>query len=390
MLGRELKEKGCDYVIALTHMRTPNDVRLAELVDEIDLILGGHDHVYEKKMVNGKYILKSGTDFRQFSVVTLTFIPDEGDDIKPGATASIEAVEVTSEVEPDSELAAALEKYTDKMETEMIKELGEFKVDLDGRFSSVRTRETNLGNFICDVMVAATNADFALLNSGELRSDSVHHAGPFFLKDLLNILPCINPLVLLEVTGEQVFQCLENGVSQVPKLEGRFPQVSGIKFAFDPKRPSGKRIERDLVRIGDEYVKKDGVYHMVTNAYLASGKDGYDCLVDAKVLMDEENGPTLKYALQNHFGAIAMKEGRTKKTSVHHQSLVTISRRSSVVRQLSESSGASVNNLSGADSQKMRTTSSGKTLADLEQTSLAPKVVGRIVELNSDPPHFNS
>ena len=38
------------------------------------------------------------------------------------------------------------------------------------------------GNFICDVMVAATNADFALLNSGTLRSDSVHHAGPFFLK----------------------------------------------------------------------------------------------------------------------------------------------------------------------------------------------------------------
>ena len=55
------------------------------------------------------------------------------------------------------------------MDTEMIKELGEFKVDLDGRFSSVRTRETNLGNFICDVMVAATNADFALLNSGTLR-----------------------------------------------------------------------------------------------------------------------------------------------------------------------------------------------------------------------------
>ena len=42
---------GCHAVIALTHMRTPNDVRLAEEVDEIDLILGGHDHVYEKKMV---------------------------------------------------------------------------------------------------------------------------------------------------------------------------------------------------------------------------------------------------------------------------------------------------------------------------------------------------
>ena len=52
MLAKELREKGCHAVIALTHMRTPNDVRLAEEVDEIDLILGGHDHVYEKKMVS--------------------------------------------------------------------------------------------------------------------------------------------------------------------------------------------------------------------------------------------------------------------------------------------------------------------------------------------------
>ena len=53
MLARELKKnKNCEIVIALTHMRTPNDVRLAESVEEIDLILGGHDHVYEKKKVS--------------------------------------------------------------------------------------------------------------------------------------------------------------------------------------------------------------------------------------------------------------------------------------------------------------------------------------------------
>lgn len=57
-----------------------------------------------------------------------------------------------------------------------------------------------------------------------------------------------------------------------PKLEGRFPQVSGIKFAFDPKKPAGKRIDPLLVRIGDEYVEKDRKYHMVTKAYLANGK----------------------------------------------------------------------------------------------------------------------
>ena len=64
--------------------------------------------------------------------------------------------------------------------------------------------QTNLGTFICDIMVAATNADFALLNSGTLRSDMIHPAGPFFLKDLLLILPMIDPIVLLELTGNNL------------------------------------------------------------------------------------------------------------------------------------------------------------------------------------------
>ena len=56
MLARELKKnKNCEIVIALTHMRSPNDIRLAENVAEIDLILGGHDHVYEKKKVSILY-----------------------------------------------------------------------------------------------------------------------------------------------------------------------------------------------------------------------------------------------------------------------------------------------------------------------------------------------
>ena len=165
-------------------------------------------------------MLKSGTDFRQFSVVTVDFLTAS----KP--VVEIDSVDVTSGFEPDNELASALEKYSEKMDMELIKELGEFEVDLEGRFSVIRTQETNLGNFVCDIMVAATNADFALLNSGTFRSDCTHGAGPFFLKDLLKILPMIDPLVLLEVSGEQIVKCLENGVSMYPKLEGRFPQVS--------------------------------------------------------------------------------------------------------------------------------------------------------------------
>jgi 5'-nucleotidase len=43
--------QGCDIIVALTHMRFPNDIRLAENTKGIDLILGGHDHVYDVKHV---------------------------------------------------------------------------------------------------------------------------------------------------------------------------------------------------------------------------------------------------------------------------------------------------------------------------------------------------
>ena len=55
-------------------------------------------------------------------------------------------------------------------------------------------------NFISQV--ASTNADFALLNSGTLRSDQIHPAGPFFVKDIVSILPMIDPLVLVEINGK--------------------------------------------------------------------------------------------------------------------------------------------------------------------------------------------
>lgn len=77
---------------------------------------------------------------------------------------------------------------------------------------------------------------------------------------------------------------LENGVSGYPKLEGRFPQVSGISFAFDPKQPPMQRVDPRFVRIGDEYLQMDSTYRLATKAYLYQGCDGYDMLKSAKLL----------------------------------------------------------------------------------------------------------
>ena len=53
-------------------MRFPNDKMLVQEVKEIDLVLGGHDHHYHCEFVNDeKWVIKSGTDFREFSLITV-------------------------------------------------------------------------------------------------------------------------------------------------------------------------------------------------------------------------------------------------------------------------------------------------------------------------------
>jgi len=309
----------------------------------------------------------------------------------------VEAIDVTKDFEPDPELNETLEKYTDVVEGKMGEVLGEFKCDLDGRFSSVRTKETNLGNLVTDIMVAALNADCALLNSGTLRSDQLHKAGEFSLRDLLAILPMMDDLILLDVSGEMIHKALENGVSMWPKLEGRFPQVSGITFAFDPKKPPGSRVDPEFVKVGDEYLDMEHRYKLVTKAYLGKGKDGYDSLAKAEVMVDEEIAPNLTSAVQNHFQAIKMKQGKAgRKASIHHQSLVTMSRKTSVVKQL-ESDGflppnrgvSPCRSHSPASDRGTKAPRRSKGIPSVDQLEavackLEPKVEGRINQLTPE------
>jgi len=320
MLATELKRKGCEYIIAVTHMRTDNDVRLAEKVPEINLILGGHSLVYEKRKVNGVYILKSGSDFRQFSKINLDFR-------ETPVVVEIECIDVTKDIEPDEELSKKLEEYNDIEETKTDEILGKLGSDLDGRFSTVRTSESNLGNLMADVAMAALQADCALLNAGTIRSNTKHAKGEFKLKDLLSILPVIDSLVLIDVKGEHIHQALENGVSQWPKLDSRFPQVGGITFIFDPAKPPGSRIDPAYIKIGTEYMDKHQHYKLATKSALASGEDGYSGLAQGVILIDDQCAPSLTAAMLNHFKSVKMKklgdEDEEANVSVHHQCLVT-------------------------------------------------------------------
>ncbi|XP_022779638.1 5'-nucleotidase-like isoform X2 [Stylophora pistillata] len=358
-LAKELRQEGAEFVVALTHMREPNDRRLAEQVTGIDLILGGHDHDYFAEKINGIHVIKSGTDFREFSIITVTF-EDNNNRSSSNNSFSIEVqrIEITSDIPEDTEVKSTVDKYVGEMNNLMEEVIGEVQLELDGRFSSMRTKETNLGNFITDIIQNVTEVDCVILNSGTLRSDTIHPPGKFKMKDLSAILPMPDVLVVLELTGDQILEALENGVSQWPKLEGRFPQVAGMKFSFNPDKDPGCRILEDSVSIDNEPLVKDKRYKVCTKSYLAKGKDGYRVFSKGKVLVDEEDGPILNTIVRNHFRSINIVRGVTKSKSSHRQSLVMRHRSSEIIDD---------------GNQKSSLISLEK-----EHISISPKVEGRI------------
>lgn len=191
-LAHHLRQAGADIVVALTHMRAPNDAALAAAVPEIQLILGGHDHDYQVHCTepHGTMLFKSGTDFREFSLIKLqvpmpsstatitssasssstTSRSEQGNGSVPSSNGSAaphaapqsavaprppiewEHVQVVASVPEHPETAATVARYQSLVDTRMDQRLGRTFVALDARFDSLRTRESNVGNLLGDIM----------------------------------------------------------------------------------------------------------------------------------------------------------------------------------------------------------------------------------------------
>lgn len=91
--------------------------------------------------------------------------------------------------------------------------------------------ECNLGNLVVDIMrhvldhISERKVDCTMVNGGTLRSDTTHKKGMLTKRDLLSILPMMDEVAVVEITGQALLRALEVGVSSYPKLEGRFLHV---------------------------------------------------------------------------------------------------------------------------------------------------------------------
>ncbi|MGB8001136.1 MAG: cell wall-binding repeat-containing protein [Anaerobacillus sp.] len=282
------EEKGVNKIVALTHLGKSVEVKLAETVDGIDVVVGGHSHtkLEDAVVVNENeeptLVVQANEYSKYLGDLDVTFNADGVLTDWNDQLLDLSTTEEKGGYEADPEAQTLYDDLKKPLEEIEKKVVGQSDVYLDGKRDSVRTSETNLGNLITDGMLYKaqqfTDATIAITNGGGIR-ESIDK-GPITLGEVLTTMPFGNNLVTLDLTGEEIISSLEHGVSGVETVEGRFSQVSGLKYSFDKDLPVGHRILDVNVKTDKGYVDIDpkAMYTVATNAYIAEGGDGYEAM----------------------------------------------------------------------------------------------------------------
>ena len=308
----EIHARGVKTVVALTHLSMSEDKEVARC-SGVDVIIGGHEHTLLESTSGGAPIFKMTADARELGQIDLNISKSTG------AVESIDwkVIPVTDKIKDDPQFIGINRKYGSLLK-ELSQVVGRSAVELDARSAVGRTQETNVGNFIADSFRTATGADVGLMNGGSIRADEIISPGPLTKRDVLSILPFKNRVIKLELTGAMLRAALEHGVarSAEDKEPGRFPQVSGVRFTFDARRPAGSRIV-DLTVNGKSLDEKKN-YTLATSDYVGiDGGDGYSVFKEARLLTPREQAQFDSDVLRAAIAAkkvIAPKiEGRIKR-----------------------------------------------------------------------------
>ncbi len=286
-----LREQKAQIIVALTHIGFSEDVKLAESVEGIHLIIGGHSHtvVEEPKKIGNTFIVQAGEHTRNLGRVSVAVRKGEIIYEKDSPTPKVKEnlfvkgalIPTSNDVLVDPQVTSLIKPYSDAVKTQMDRVIGAANVLLDGTRAFVRTRETNLGNLVADVMRIESGAEIALQNGGGIRASIP--AGLIKVDHVFTVLPFDNYLVVIELTGAQIREALELSVSRYPAELGGFLQVSGISFVFDPKKPVNSRVEE--IFVGDKPIVSTRTYKVATNDFLAVGGDGYTVFAKGKLLI---------------------------------------------------------------------------------------------------------
>ena len=310
-----LKQQGINKIVALTHIGFDNDVLLAQKVSDIDIIIGGHSHTSVGNIPNANHpyplVEKNRTKEPVLVVTDWEWGKYLGDlSVSFDRTGKLIAWAgkphlLDASIKPNPEFADKLKAYASPIEAFRQKIIGKSLVALDGDRVKLRTSETALGNLIADAILAKTKVDrvqVVLINAGGIRNG--FPLGDITMGHVLEALPFGNTITRVELTGNQLTEALESGVSMAEQGEGRFPQVAGIRFVWDSKLPAGKRVTKVEVKDASgkfQLLNPKDVYRVATNNFLASGGDGYRSFSEGENLL--ETGYLLSDAIAEYITA---------------------------------------------------------------------------------------
>ncbi len=275
----EVKDKS-DAVIVLAHWGSgdeylPDSAELSK-IPGIDLVIDGHSHTLLNDIVQvegGAPVTSTGEYLNNLGKVVLEFTDD-------GVKAETVLIPNPKRFE-DHKILNLVSDIEGSQSAILDTVIGKTDVDLIGERAIVRTQETNLGDYVCDVLIELSGAEVALFNGGGIRKTVP--AGDITIRDINEVFPFGNYVVQISVTGEQIVQALEHGYRLMPESNGGFAQIGGITCTVDPSKEVGSRVSDVKVQGAEIDLAKS--YVMVTNDFLAAGGDGYEMLKGAPMLL---------------------------------------------------------------------------------------------------------
>ncbi|GAD00709.1 NAD nucleotidase [Agarivorans albus] len=358
----ELKEKGVNNIILLTHYQYKNDLELAAKLTDVDVIIGGDSHTllgdFEELGLNsaGDYpTMVSNLDGDpvcvaqawQYSAVVgdlaVTFdgngklescagtphllLADSfmrkdtnGDRVElTGATrtAVTDAVAANpnlSIVTADANAADLLAVYAEEVDVLKQSVVGDVAQNLcferipgQGRstlcdVSATSANGSDISNLVAQAFLEqAIRGDVAIQNAGGVRNDVPQ--GDYTIGDAYTLLPFANTLVYLEMTGAEIKTVLNEAVDYSLDPEGStgaYPYAAGLRYKVDMSQAAGSRLydvevkakgTTDWIALADS-----DSFTVVTNNYIAGGRDGYFSFADISADESKFEDSFLDYA----------------------------------------------------------------------------------------------
>ena len=277
---------------------------LAAEIKGADAIYGGHSHQTFSTLIpasarNAAPVLlgqtrNAGVEYTRSQICLKAgkVVGSSLQHVLKAAAPTINTGVVSTVTTQDTAGAALVKKYKDQLTGKLDVKIGQVSAVFPrgGTPAVERSGENPMGNYIADLLRAKYKTDIAITNGGGIRDTFPAKtyipantalvrtgSGPLdvTLGDALTVYPFGNQVATTVVTGTNLWKALENGVGGNYPADGRFPQVSGIKFSFDSSKPVGSRIVEVTKLDGTAIAKDSKEYTLTTLDFIIYGGDGY-------------------------------------------------------------------------------------------------------------------